>query len=187
MKIVKKNYKFILGILIGIIVSGTTAYAITTTVIDSKYVAYTDNSSLGFTNVQAAIDGTCSNISTVLSSLKPVEYIKPTPVDGVSITRGGYTMLGNICVVNMVVSIDTSKLSISTNSNTASQTIIATGMPIPKEDTGYLNSSYNSPTFKSGISYTTSVYDDTLRFYQNSQYTYTSSYGIVISGMYLVA
>ena len=61
----KKNKKerikqISIDLLIGIIFACGGAYAATTYVIDSNNVKYTDNSSLGVDNVQAAIDGTCS-------------------------------------------------------------------------------------------------------------------------------
>lgn len=51
----------------GIISIGCT-YAATTYVISASKVGYSDNSSLGAANVQAAIDGTCSKVNTVLNS-----------------------------------------------------------------------------------------------------------------------
>ena len=53
---------------IAISISGS--YAATNYAIESKNVEYTDNSSLGVTNVQAAIDGTCTKFNTELTSLK---------------------------------------------------------------------------------------------------------------------
>lgn len=44
------------------------SYAATTYATSANKVGYTDNSSLGVTNVQAAIDGTCSNIAAKLST-----------------------------------------------------------------------------------------------------------------------
>lgn len=63
MKILKNNYKIFIGIVIGFVLSGIGVYA--TTVIDSNLVNYKDNSGLGVDNVQAAIDGACSNISSI--------------------------------------------------------------------------------------------------------------------------
>lgn len=69
MKILKKSYKFILGLVIGIIVSSLTAYATTSYIISSDKVEYKDNSELGVDNVQAAIDGTCTNIDKRLDDI----------------------------------------------------------------------------------------------------------------------
>ena len=53
-KHLKNNYKIIIGIIIGVVISGCGVYAVT--VIAASKVEYTDNSSLGATNVQDAID-----------------------------------------------------------------------------------------------------------------------------------
>ena len=53
-KHLKNNYKIIIGIIIGVVISGCGVYA--ATVIAASKVEYTDNSSLGATNVQDAID-----------------------------------------------------------------------------------------------------------------------------------
>ena len=64
------NIKFIIGIMVGIILSGTVSYVAAQMTINSKDVYYEDNSSLGFNNVQDAIDGTCTRFSNELSNLK---------------------------------------------------------------------------------------------------------------------
>ena len=53
-KHLKNNYKIIIGIIIGVVISGCGVYA--ATVISASSVGYTDNSSLGADNVQDAID-----------------------------------------------------------------------------------------------------------------------------------
>ena len=53
-KHLKNNYKIIIGIIIGVAISGCGVYA--ATVISASSVGYTDNSSLGANNVQTAID-----------------------------------------------------------------------------------------------------------------------------------
>ena len=53
-KHLKNNYKIIIGIIIGVVISGYGVYA--ATVIAASKVEYTDNSSLGADNVQTAID-----------------------------------------------------------------------------------------------------------------------------------
>ena len=53
-KHLKNNYKIIIGIIIGVVISGCGVYA--ATVIAASSVGYTDNSSLGANNVQTAID-----------------------------------------------------------------------------------------------------------------------------------
>ena len=59
----------ILIVVIGIF-SGAISYVTAGTVIDSEKVSYKDNSGLGVTNVQAAIDGTCSNIDNRLTTIE---------------------------------------------------------------------------------------------------------------------
>ena len=62
-KQIKKNIKLIIiVIMISCIFGWGSSYAATTYAINSNKVEYKDNSSLGVTNVQAAIDGTCSRI-----------------------------------------------------------------------------------------------------------------------------
>ena len=53
-KHLKNNYKIIIGIIIGAVISGGGVYA--ATVIAASNVGYSDNASLGATNVQDAID-----------------------------------------------------------------------------------------------------------------------------------
>ena len=53
-KHLKNNYKIIIGIIIGVVISGCGVYA--ATVISASSIGYSDNSSLGATNVQDAID-----------------------------------------------------------------------------------------------------------------------------------
>ncbi|MBO5414973.1 MAG: hypothetical protein J6A17_05045 [Bacilli bacterium] len=55
MKILKKNYKFILGIIVGLIIAGTGVYA--ATILTSNQVSYDNtNSKLSSTNVKDALD-----------------------------------------------------------------------------------------------------------------------------------
>ena len=75
MKKIKANRKIIIGLLIGIIISGVTSYAVAATLINSQDVAYDDKTSgLGANNVQSAIDKTCSNIDTRLSGIEDNLY-----------------------------------------------------------------------------------------------------------------
>ena len=74
MKKVRKNMKMIIGIVIGVIISVTTSYVLAATLINSKDVVYQDNMSIGATNVQNAIDGTCSKIDTRLSAIEDKLY-----------------------------------------------------------------------------------------------------------------
>ena len=75
MKKIKANRKIIIGILIGIIISGVGFYAIAATLINSQDVVYDSKTSgLGANNVQNAIDKTCSNIDTRLSEIEDNLY-----------------------------------------------------------------------------------------------------------------
>lgn len=77
-------------IFIGIIFSTITiggAYAVTNYAIDSKNVEYTDNSSLGVTNVQAAIDGTCTKFNNQLTTLESNIIDKIYPVGSIYISE----------------------------------------------------------------------------------------------------
>ena len=70
----KKNRKtyflILISFILGIIISITSSYAIAETLIKSADVSYVDNSNLKATNVQAAIDGTCTKFSNDLTDLK---------------------------------------------------------------------------------------------------------------------
>ena len=63
----------ITAVITGIICIGG-AYAATSYAISASKIGYTDNSSLGATDVQAAIDGTCTNFSKKLDELKKSMY-----------------------------------------------------------------------------------------------------------------
>ena len=59
---------------IGCIISIGGAYAATNYAISASKIGYTDNSSIGADNVQAAIDGTCTSFSKKLDELKKSMY-----------------------------------------------------------------------------------------------------------------
>ena len=80
MKIKEKIIVMVVGIITGIVLSLTSSYAIASTLINSKDVTYEDNAGLGVTNVQAAIDGTCTKFSTQLTSLQTIILNKVYPV-----------------------------------------------------------------------------------------------------------
>ena len=69
----KKKTKIIIGIVIGIILLGVST-ALAEGLINSKDVIYQDNMSIGATDVQNAIDGTCSKIDTRLSAIEDKLY-----------------------------------------------------------------------------------------------------------------
>ena len=88
---------FILGLIASAILFGSGVYAATTYAINSSNVEYKDNSSLGVTNVQAAIDGTCTKFNTQLTSLKAdiVDTIYPVGSIYVSETDSTVTAVQN--------------------------------------------------------------------------------------------
>ena len=62
------NIKMLISFILGIIISITSSYALAETLIKSADVSYVDNSNLKATNVQSAIDGTCTKFSNELSN-----------------------------------------------------------------------------------------------------------------------
>ena len=82
MKRIKGNTKLIVGLVLGIFISAVTSYAVAETLIRSSDVSYVDNSNLKATNVQAAIDGTCTKFSTELQSF----LLKVYPVGSIYIS-----------------------------------------------------------------------------------------------------
>ncbi len=82
MKKIKGNIKLIIGLILGIFISAITSYAVAETLIKSADVTYVDNSKLGATNVQSAIDGTCTKFSNDLQSF----LLKVYPVGSIYIS-----------------------------------------------------------------------------------------------------
>ena len=82
MKKVKGNMKLIIGVAIGILISVITSYTLAETLIKSADVSYVDNAKLGATNVQSAIDGTCTKFSNDLQSF----LLKVYPVGSIYIS-----------------------------------------------------------------------------------------------------
>ena len=86
MKKIKGNMKLIIGVAIGILISVTTSYTLAETLIKSADVSYVDNSNLKATNVQAAIDGTCTKFSNDLVTLQTTIINKIYPVGSIYIS-----------------------------------------------------------------------------------------------------
>ena len=82
MKRKEKRY-IILGIISGVILSATVSYVVAETVIKSKDVYYEDNSSLGVSNAQDAIDGTCIKFNNQLVNLKKEVIDQMYPVGSI--------------------------------------------------------------------------------------------------------
>ena len=71
---------------LGAIISITSSYVIAETLIKSVDVSYVDNSNLKATNVQAAIDGTCTKFSNDLAALQTTIINKIYPVGSIYIS-----------------------------------------------------------------------------------------------------
>ena len=87
---IKNNYKLIIGIIIGILISATGVYAVDTIIIDSKNVSYDNSTSKGnYTNVKESIDelykrtGVLSKVwnDPVLNGADPVLPKELIPID----------------------------------------------------------------------------------------------------------
>ena len=76
------NIKIITAFVLGTVISIASSYALAETLIKSADVSYVDNSKLGATNVQAAIDGTCTKFSNDLQSF----LLKVYPVGSIYIS-----------------------------------------------------------------------------------------------------
>ena len=141
-KIVKNNIKLVIGVVIGVIISVITSYTLAETLIKSVDVSYVDNSNLKATNVQAAIDGTCTKFSNDLQSF----LLKVYPVGSIYIsydsTNPG-TLFGGTWEVfgkgQTLVGIDTSQTEFNTVGKTGGEkthTLTIDEMPSHNHDSG---------------------------------------------------
>ena len=80
------NIKMLIAFILGAILSITSSYVIAETLIKSVDVSYVDNSNLKATNVQAAIDGTCTKFSNDLATLQTTIINKIYPVGSIYIS-----------------------------------------------------------------------------------------------------
>lgn len=64
----------IIGLIIGLSLSGLGTYAATSYAISASKIGYTDNSSLGATDVQAAIDGTCTKLANLKGDIVDIMW-----------------------------------------------------------------------------------------------------------------
>ena len=156
------------------------AYEVNENDIDDTYKRVVDE------NQYATIGDVYEIVNQEISDLFPTDYIKPSVVNGVSYRNGGYVQIGNIVIVNMGVTINTSQLSLSTNNN--NQTIIASGFPKPKGTIGI--SSYYTVTLSNGHStqynWTKINQNGELCLSTSVENKYTSGYGIRILGTYIL-
>ena len=123
----------IMGVIVGLCISGVGTYAVTTYAISSNKISYTDNSSLGVDNVQAAIDGTCANIDTRLGDLENVsekhlmtyatnQYYSMNGING---THNYWYQIGRLVIVNISVKV------LNSGVTSANIPIVFTGLPKP--------------------------------------------------------
>ncbi len=78
----KVNKKIVVGVVIGAVASTIFSFCLAETLIESSKVSYVDNSKLGATNVQNAIDGTCTKFSSELQNF----LLKVYPVGSIYIS-----------------------------------------------------------------------------------------------------
>ncbi len=78
----KVNKKIVVGSIIAIAISIVSSFCLAETLIESSKVSYIDNSKLGATNVQNAIDGTCTKFSSELQNF----LLKVYPVGSIYIS-----------------------------------------------------------------------------------------------------
>ncbi len=81
-----KRKEIIIFMIIAIVISITLSFCLAETLIESKNVSYVGNSKLGATNVQNAIDGTCTKFSNELTNLERTLLDKFYPVGSVYIS-----------------------------------------------------------------------------------------------------
>ena len=126
------NMKMLIAFILGAVISITSSYAIAETLIKSADVSYVDNAKLGATNVQAAIDGTCTKFSndlaTILDKMYPIGsiYISTTlstPAQVGSAIGGTWETYGK---GQTLVGVDTSQTEFNTVSKTGGAKSVST-------------------------------------------------------------
>ena len=111
------NKKIVVGVVIGAVASTIFSFCLAETLIESSKVSYVDNSNIGATNVQAAIDGTCTKFSSELQNF----LLKVYPVGSIYISYSAtnpQTLFGGTWEVfgkgQTIVGIDTSSTEFKT-------------------------------------------------------------------------
>ena len=157
------------------------AYGANETDIENVYANTVDE------NEYATIGDVYKIVNEEIDNLFPTEYTAPTVVDGVSISNGGYVRIGNLVVVNMSISINTSELTISKNPN--KPTVIASGFPEPDMISAlasYYTFISSSGSYSMEYNWTGIDQNENLSLCQDGTDTYTSGYGIRIIGAYII-
>ena len=127
------------------------------------------------------------SFTELANEISPDHYIKPASItDGAKLSLGGYVKIGKIVVINMACSVDTSKLSLSTNPNSGYNTNIMKGFPKPVS-TAYLTSSYWCSGIGRVMMYSAIDSSGNLNIAQSARDQYTSGYGMVIEGVYITS
>ncbi len=155
------------------------AYEVSETKLDDTYEKIVDE------NQYATIGDVYEIVNEEITNLFPKEYTQPTPVNGVEVYDGGYVKIGNLVIINMTISINTSKLTISNNNN--NPTKILEGLPIAKTRaalTGYYTVSTSNKNNSKNIY--SRVIDGDILLATSREETYTSGYGIIITGAYII-
>ena len=173
-KHLKNNYKLLIGIIIGVIFGSIGVYA--ATVIAASSVGYTDNSSLGATNVQTAIDKLNTKATTKITEAeakcpsgnvctktfaKLGDYVKMTP------TSTSYTITPAMTGYDSVQTINPSELNlwrvISINSDGTMDLV-----------SQYVSSTYVEFSGKTGYQNYISSLNQIASQYTNPKYTIAS-------------
>ncbi len=117
MKKISNNKKMVIFVVIGVFVSIVCSFCLAETLIESSKVSYVDNSKIGATNVQNAIDGTCTKFSSELQNF----LLKVYPVGSIYISYSAtnpQTLFGGTWEVfgkgQTLVGIDTSSTEFKT-------------------------------------------------------------------------
>ena len=143
----------ILIAIITCIVSISGSYAATNYAISANKISYSDNSSLGVDNVQAAIDGTCSRIDSRLNNLEQLsERHELTYLDnsnyrlnGLNGTYSYWYKIGNLVIVNITLYV------ITPSTSSASLAGVIKDLPTPKYNMNYISLTSEQPTGSSAV------------------------------------
>ena len=143
----------ILVAIITCIVSISGSYAATNYAISANKISYSDNSSLGVDNVQAAIDGTCSRIDSRLNNLEQLsERHELTYLDnsnyrlnGLNGTYSYWYKIGNLVIVNITLYV------ITPSTSSASLAGVIKDLPTPKYNMNYISLTSEQPTGSSAV------------------------------------
>lgn len=148
----KKYAKLVIGIILGVLIAGSSVYYATTILYNSQDVGYnTTNSGLTANNVQGAIDELYqkANLQARIEALTTITQEVATTTTNVKSGTIRYTTKGGWCyIVGNAV-------SMTSGSSGNHQFSIANGLPVPADSNGV----YAIPTGSNGQKTKESVYD----------------------------